>query len=186
MLVHERIEEIEFHWLKDGYLDRQFYGECQIVTAINAWIYLSKSTFSNVVEHYERFVDESFARNGAAIRIEKVYEQLGLRVKSEHADFREWVYSGRKLPADFRINHPRFGLHSVSCVGYIPECDACRVMNFQCETTVDGWIFGERLEPWVVDKPMYAAKENHVSVFSYDPNKDRILTPLPRTEEERS
>lgn len=159
------LKDITFRFMNDGYLDTQFYGECQVVTAINAWIHLTGGKFSDVFPDYDHIVDVSLSRNGSALRVEKAYDHLGLKVTDEYGSFHSWAMDGAKLPAEFTVIHPRYGLHSVGCVDFIEKCMACRVCNFRYETTVGGWIFAERMETWVLDVPGYAGKKNHVKVF---------------------
>ena len=136
------------------YLDTQRYSECQVVTAINAWICLTHPTAEEVEalleSKYEHLVDLSGARHGAAIWVGKVHNELGIEISDRFERLYGWENAGYPLPIEISVWHPRYGYHSVCCVEFLRECSAMKVLNFQYETTCDGsWIFQERLAPWV-------------------------------------
>lgn len=139
---------------RTDWIDCQRYSECQVVTAINSWICLTCPTVKEVKtlldSKYEHFVDISAARNGAAIWVEKVHDELGIMVSAQFERLYGWEDAGCPLPIDISVWHPRYGFHSVCCVEFLSECSAMKVLNFQHETTSDGsWIFQERLAPWI-------------------------------------
>jgi len=127
-------------WKK--YINEQKYSECQVITAINAYYYLTGKTISQDSEEYEKLVDLVSARNGSAIGIEKVHKKLGLvtlkRVK--------WLHEfGPKLPLPIEASvwHKKTGFHSVLMVDYCKKTDCIRIANFSQATNMRGWMFGE-------------------------------------------
>ena len=84
------------------------------------------------------------ARNGAAISIEKAWKKLGIEVVWEgHSlyDFGQDV----PLPMEYSVQSKWYGFHSTLMVDYVKKCRCYRITNFERETSIDGWIFGEDL-----------------------------------------
>lgn len=130
------------------YLNTQNYSECQLVTAINAYYYLTGKTIKQNSKKYENLVDLVKARNGSAICIEKAWKRLGIKeitVSNTLNDFIRCTDGTIHLPLEYNIWHPRYGLHSTLIVNHNVEVDAVQVTNFKWETTLTGWIFREDL-----------------------------------------
>ena len=53
-------------------------GDCQLVTAVNAYYYLTGKIVSD--EDYEKYVDLAGCRYGSAISMEKVWKKLGIEI----------------------------------------------------------------------------------------------------------
>jgi hypothetical protein len=121
-------------------------GDCQLVTAVNALRFLTDNAELVTDAQYEKLTDLAGCRYGAAISIEKVHKKLGICIKDMYHGL---IDALRSLPVEVTIWHPRYGLHSVLIVGYEPKSEAIQVTNFRYETTLEGWIFVERFEPWI-------------------------------------
>lgn len=102
------------------FIDKQRYSECQLVTAINAAIYLGQSTVDPSSEEYERLVDLSLARCGPAICVERAYTYLRIE-KKEFETFPNFEQVAQFLheghPIEATIRYPGGGYHSVLIIG---------------------------------------------------------------------
>lgn len=123
------------------YINRQKYSECSLITALNAYYYLTGRIYCKQdSQEYEDLVDLCCARHGAAISIEKVYKKLGLITLEKHKFL--WNFSGKKLPLPIEVIiwHRLTGNHSILIVDHNSKCHAVQVTNFRYETR-RGWIF---------------------------------------------
>ncbi len=132
----------------NNYIDSQKYMDCQLVTACNAYYYLTRKKIKYGSKQYEKFVDLGGARYGSAISPELVWEKLGIFT------FKYWNYMplGRNynkldlLPLECNVRSKYDGFHSICIVDYEPNCNAFRIPNFKFSTSNDGWIFKEDLD----------------------------------------
>lgn len=149
------------------YRDKNFPGhsDCMIVTAMNAYYYLTGKVVSD--KNYERFRKMTATHTGSAIGIAKVWKELGLKCLGEYSHIFNFTTktlkrkgtvpfitsSNTKIPLPLEVNvfHPRTGLHSVLIVDHCTKSNAYRVTNFRYETTTAGWIFEERLNHMFAD-----------------------------------
>lgn len=96
-------------------LDTQKYWECQLVSVINAAVYLGEPRVEPNSEEYERLVDLVGARHGSAIRICDAVRYLRLVEHKIHKvtkdKLRSETMNGR--PVQVVIDHPTVGLHGV-------------------------------------------------------------------------
>lgn len=125
------------------YLERQKYSECQLITALNAYYYLTGKVFCKQdSQEYEDLVDLCCARNGAAININKVHNKLGLVILEKHRFLSDFCLDRKKLPLPIETSvwHRLTGFHSVCIVDYSVKCGAVRIANFRYETR-NGWMF---------------------------------------------
>ena len=133
-------------WYK--YINHQKYSECQLITALNAYYYLTGNVYCKIgSKKYEKLVDLVKARYGSAICIEKAHKKLGLVIKEKHRYF----YSFKKklpLPIEINVWHKRTGFHSVLIVEQCEKCNTVRIANFRHVTCSDGWVFKEDLYQW--------------------------------------
>lgn len=86
----------------------QKYCACQIITAINARIFLGRGDICN--RRFEKMVDEVCARIGSAIQVHRIYPELGLEY-SDGPTSLEWIRMN--LPVELSIYSTRWGFHSV-------------------------------------------------------------------------
>ena len=119
----------------------QKYSECQLVTALNAYYFLTGKIIKQDSKRYENLVDLCFARYGAAININKVHKKLGLKITKHYISLPNKV----RLPLEISVWHKSYGFHSVLIVDFEPKSKACRVTNFKMATNTQGWIFHEDL-----------------------------------------
>lgn len=131
--------------LKPIYLNKQKYMECQLVSAINASIFLGLGSVQQYSNEYERLVDLVGARYGSAIEVKKAHEYLGLgcrpleRKEISFQRVKQLLEDGH--PIELGIHHKKIGNHSVLLVSstwgnkkYVKVC------NFSEETDENGWI----------------------------------------------
>lgn len=128
------------NWNK--YLNYQKYSECQLVTTINAYYYLTGKTIKQDSQEYEDLVDLCGARHGSAICIEKIHKKLGLVIEKHRYLYKFLPTIRKKLPLPIEVNiwHRLTGSHSILIINHSIKCNAVRITNFRYETR-NGWIF---------------------------------------------
>ncbi len=130
------------------YINKQKYMECQLVTILNAAIYLDDMYIDPTSDEYERLVDFVGARHGSAIQINKAVEYLGLDYDFIPKHFNSVKKSLKnKQPVEIGIWCLGYGYHSCLIVdrkGY-----KVKVVNFKREETNRGWIDWKELKPYI-------------------------------------
>jgi len=142
-------------WYK--YHNKQNYSDCQLISAVNAYYYLTGKVIPLESKRYEKMVDLVCARNGAAISIKKAHKRLGIESiwegdylpDAQDKDGKMLCKYKILLPCEVSVWHPKTGFHSVLIVGHNKECRAYQVTNFRWETTTGGWIFEEDFKVFV-------------------------------------
>ena len=128
----------------------QIGADCQIVATLNVSIYLyGKQLIKPNSKEYEDILELTGCRCGSAIAIEKAFPILKIKEKNRYKTF--WDIDFRDLPLEIKVWRLGYGYHSICAVIYIESCKATQVLNFKYETTVDGWIFNEKLYHFVDD-----------------------------------
>ena len=97
------------------YLNSQKYSECQLVTAINACLFLGEPGVDPESEEYERLVDLTCGRIGACIGIEKAWGHLRLKAKQmpcNIASIKASLRRGRPVGISMKM-HDYGGFHDV-------------------------------------------------------------------------
>jgi len=140
-------------------------GDCQLVTAVNAYHFLTGRRIQE--RRYQRLVDVTGCRHDSAIGIGKVWKELGI---AEGVRMRSLPFSWRKgdktplslgsleswqeaLPLEISVWHKFFGFHSVLAVDIEPRVRAVRITNFSRVTSSNGWIFKEDLMHFTEQNP---------------------------------
>jgi len=94
---------------------KQKYSACQLISAINARIYLGENDVAD--DEFERLVDIAKCRYGSAINIIECHPILGLY--SINGPLKnmplEWVKN--HLPVEIGYSDPKFGFHSALIIG---------------------------------------------------------------------
>jgi len=130
------------------FLNSQKYSECQLITAINAAIFLGEPSIKlNTVEH-ERLVDLVSARWGAAISIEKAHQYLRIYKTKMNISWDNIVkyntssISKRGNPFEATVFHEKTGRHSVLIVDYdqVKSTKYIQVVNFSQITDKNCWV----------------------------------------------
>lgn len=129
----------------DSYVHKQKYWECQLVSALNAWTYLTGKRVVQNSKGYEALVDLCGARHGSAFKIEKIHRRLGIEPFNEGRS----VMFGVELPAEISVWHKCYGFHSVLAVEWEPRTMSYRIPNFDRVTNTAGWVFAEDLNQLV-------------------------------------
>ena len=123
--------------------------DCQLVTAINAYYYLTGKTIPQNSDQYDEFVKIAKCDHGAAIGIEKIWKKLNLKVIKKSRTLLDIQIEGSRLssktplPIEWRIWHKKTGFHSTLIVDECKKTQCFRVTNFKDVTSVRGWIFKE-------------------------------------------
>lgn len=146
------------------YINSQRYSDCQLVSAVNCYHYLTGKTVEYKSKQYEKLVDLVGARHGGAISIEKAYKKLGIKVINHyHNDYefhksryREGKVISIPLPMEISVYHKRYGRHSVAVVDYESRTGCYRIPNFKYATSLDGWIFKEDLDLYIADQEKFS------------------------------
>ena len=115
---------MKFTWIRNpsfSWIHRQVpkirnYPSCQLVTAINALIFLGGK---NIVDcnNFEKYIDMAVCRHGSAFKeaMEDVYSQLNLFIHECSYPLKryssKWI--SKHLPLDTTIWTPKTGFHSV-------------------------------------------------------------------------
>jgi len=149
------------------YHHKQNYSDCQLVTALNAFCFLTRGYhLPQKSRTYEKFVDLVGARHGSAIDIYRVHERLGIRVVKEWESLFSLQHDGHSpmdahekkgpnecvgrntalpLPLEMSVWNKHYGFHSVLAVDYEPITNSFRITNFGRATSIQGWILEEDL-----------------------------------------
>lgn len=137
----------------DKYHHKNKYCECSLITALNAKYYLTGEYIDQNSNEYEKLVDLCMAREGSAIDIKKVWDELDIEVKQTYLTSLDWNNILPPLPLEIFVWHKAYGFHSVLAVDYEPKTKAFRVTNFKWATNLKGWIFDEDLFHYIINNP---------------------------------
>lgn len=128
----------------------QVGADCQIIAALNASIYFyNKLLIKPNTKEYEDALKLTGCRFGSAIAVEKLFPVLKIKEKQLYKTF--WDINFNDLPLEVKIWKLPYGFHSICAVNYIDACEAVRILNFDHETTTNGWMFTEKLYHFVTD-----------------------------------
>jgi len=123
--------------------------DCQMVSAINAYYILTGDIIKRGSERYEEYCRIARCMAGAALCIDEVYEDLGLKRTTKHFGI-PWDRFNTKikkseyrkfLPLEVSIWYKRAGFHSVLIYDFEPITDSVRVSGFHWETNSLGWMY---------------------------------------------
>ena len=109
-----------------NFINKQKYLECQVITAINAFYYLTGNYIDPNSFLYENLVNISEARYAPAHFIDKVHKKLGIVIKRTYDNSPNYT----EFPLEKTI-----GMHSVLIVN--SKNDSIQVTNMGL---TDGWI----------------------------------------------
>jgi len=138
-------------------------SDCQVVSAVNAYMYLTGKVIKQDSKKYQKLVKLAKAEYGAAISIEKVHQRLGICVRKTTDSFLEIASHGKALlPCEVYVWHKYYGFHSCLLVDYEPLTEAFRMTNFDRATSTNGWIFSEDLNHFVSHR---CSADWHLRVF---------------------
>lgn len=117
------------------FLHSQIYSECALVAAINAAIFLGRTSISQGSSEYERLVDLVGARDGSAIRIEKAWEYLQIQEFAMENSVDRIRQESISSPVEIVISHPEtYGIHCALIIGSatVSHAGACvHVLNMR-------------------------------------------------------
>ena len=123
-------------------------ADCQLVTALNASIYVHKKRIvAPKSKKYKELIKLTGCIAGPCISIEKSWEVLKIKVNKEYKYFSDINFDD--LPLEMKTWDSHYGSHSVLIIDYVHWCDAMHILNFDVHTTRIGWIFEENLELYV-------------------------------------
>ena len=110
----------------EGFQNTQSYIECQLVSALNAYYFLTGKKIVIGSEPYEELVDLSGGRTMPCLCMSPVYERLGIKIKKTF-DSPEEFLNNLVFPIE-KIVHG--ALHSVLIVDWELSNKRLRVTNF--------------------------------------------------------
>jgi hypothetical protein len=150
----------------NNYINHNSLGmmDCQVVTAVNAYYFLTGKIIKQDSKRYNSLIKLARAQCGSAISIENVWKHLGIKVVclslspvifyANKQGNQRMKFSGR-LPLEIGVWHKNCGNHSALIVDYEPITDSYRIANFPWVTSKNGWMHTEDLEHYLrtnVDK----------------------------------
>ena len=121
-----------------GFQNTQNYIECQLVSALNAYYFLTGNEIAVGSEGYEELVDLSGGRDMPCLCMSPVYERLGIKIKKTF-DSPEEFMNNLVFPMEKTVN---VYLHSVLIVDWEPHNKRLRVTNLGT-TDKEGWVSEE-------------------------------------------
>jgi len=128
-------------------------ADCQLVTALNASIFLHKKVLVKPKsKRYKELLKMTGCVAGPCNSVEKSWESLKIKESNKYATFDEIDWSD--LPLELKTWDHHYGTHSVLVIDNVHWCNALQLLNFDAHTTSDGWIFLQDLE-------MYAPRNYH-------------------------
>jgi hypothetical protein len=125
-------------------------SDCQLVTALNASIYLHEERLIEPnSKEYLKLLEITGGNTGACINIEKSWKDLKITEKNRY----NYIHSvdWNDLPLEIKTHDEHYGFHSSCCINYVSSCEAIQVINFEYNTTSKGWIFKPNLELYLHD-----------------------------------
>ena len=145
------------------YLNEQLYSECQLVTALNAYIFYGGEPIKIGSPEYERLVDFCGTRYGSAISIENnVYKYLGLN----KLEFCPFSCSALKailnlgIPVELSIHSKHYGFHSVLVISHNGDTVSDKDSSFEVlnaskhgrwiKWTVLSKLTTDKMQKWVI------------------------------------
>jgi len=119
----------------EGYQNTQSYIECQLVSALNAYYYLTGKRIEIGSEGYEELVDLSGGREQPCLCMSPVYARLGIKIEKTFDELKEFI-DNLVFPME-KIVHG--ALHSVLIIDWDTQNKKFRVTNFGA-TDREGWV----------------------------------------------
>jgi len=133
----------------------EFFADCQLVTAVNAYMYLYKKQLSQECPFYEELRILTKCLAGSCICVEKAWRKLGI---AEDKRFKVEELEKFLKPNCFIeavVWHKYHGFHSTAIIDYVKEAEVVKMLNFKYATSSGDWIFLEDLKKhlhWNIDK----------------------------------
>lgn len=126
--------------------------DCQLVSACNAYYYLTGNRISQNSEEYNELKKKCGCISGSCIDIKKAYDYFNISYEVHPSyDLREILKNDTFI--EVKVWHKFFGYHSVCIVDYDDNIDVIRVTNFMHVTSTKGWIFIEDFIPFISSLP---------------------------------
>lgn len=137
------------NYIKQNSNHKIYHSDCQLVTAVNAYHYLTGKIINQDSKEYRELAELGLCKHGSCICIEKVWNELGIEEDKRFKSYDLEKYLKKNCSMEVSIWHKFFGFHSVSIVDYIKKANCVRITNFKHVTTSlpGGWIFLEDLKP---------------------------------------
>lgn len=162
------------------YINSQRYSECQLVSAINAAIYLNEVPVLQHSIEYERLVDLASTRHGGAIHIDLAHKYLRIIPKEIDVtleNIKKYLntsITNSGNPIEIGIYHKKYGTHSVLIIDYSDSyvhkqsksTKMVRVLNLEF-TNNRWWIPWRKFRTYLPDKSLNIIPK--CQVFKLDP-----------------
>ena len=119
----------------EGFQNTQNYIECQLVSALNAYYYLTGEKIKIGSEGYEELVDISGGRHEPCMCMSPIYTRLGIKIKKTFDEPSEFL-NNLLFPMEKAV----YGaVHSVLIVDWERHNRRVRITNFAA-TDNQGWL----------------------------------------------
>ncbi|MFW9872940.1 MAG: hypothetical protein ACFFG0_07550 [Candidatus Thorarchaeota archaeon] len=125
----------------NNYIQSQKADECQLVTALNIYYFLTGKIIVQNSNKYDNLMELCGAIGGSCIHICKVYERLGIKIIKYYKNDYRLEEDNIPLPLDASVYlyRKKYGFHSVAIVDYDKNTDSFRIPNWN-KFTNNGWI----------------------------------------------
>lgn len=130
-----------------------YYSDCQLVTAINAYYYLTGNIIKQDSIKYKELAEICGCVHGSCINIKKAWKKLEIKEDIRFKKYDIEKYLKRNCFIELSVHNKYYGYHSIAIVDYIKKAKCLRITNFRGVTSIEGWIFLEDIEPFIIDNP---------------------------------
>ncbi len=139
--------------IKKNSVDEKYHLDCQLVSAINIYYYLTNKVIKQGSDEYKNLAHLAGCCWGKCVFMERVYEKIGIEVEKKFAQ--PITNFDKMIPCEARINHKCRGRHSVAILDSDNENNKIRVSNFFEETDSNGWINVDRFNSFLDKNSVY-------------------------------
>lgn len=144
---------------------KKYSTDCQLVTAVNAYYHLTGKVVKQNSNKYKELAELCGCCYGSCIDIKKAWKQLGI-IEDERFKWHSFdKYLKEGCFIELSIWHKKYGFHSCAIVDYELETKTVRIANFKWETSVDGWMLLENIEPFLINNPNKSKPFYHGRTF---------------------
>lgn len=140
------------NFINKNSVGEKYYADCQLVTTINAYYFLTKNIIKQDSKEYREFAELAGCCYGSCICIQKVWEKLNIVVDKRFCLNQLHDYLRKNQFIEAHVWHKKYGFHSIGIINYLEDKELVRVTNFSYETK-NGWIELNKLKNFIVMNP---------------------------------
>lgn len=131
----------------------KYSADCQLVTTINAYYYLTNNIIEQKSEQYKELAELGGCCYGSCLSsIKKVWSKLGI-IEDKRFNINDLqLYLKPNCFIEANVWHKKYGFHSIAIVDYLDEKQKVKVTNFKYETK-NNWISLKKLKTFIVLNP---------------------------------